>query len=124
MIMRVLRAALSRTALVLGVTACASAGAAATSATIPPALMAEARARGSARSIVEMRVPAGATEAEIEAVKARVLARIGRTKHEVLRDLRGFPMLVLDASEGTLQELIASPDVLRISADAIHRPQR
>jgi hypothetical protein len=123
-IKRVLRAALSRTALVLGVTACASAGAGATSVTIEPALMAEARARGSVRSIVEIRVPAGATEAEIATVKRRVLAHVGRTRHEVVRELPGFPLLVLDASEATLQALIVSPDVLRVSADAVHRPQR
>jgi hypothetical protein len=124
MITRARRAALPRSALVVALMAAACVGAAATSATIAPALLAEARARGTARSIVEMRVPAGATEAEIESVKRRVLARIARTKHEVLRDLPGFPMLVLEASVATLQELAVSPDVLRVHADAIDRPQR
>jgi hypothetical protein len=104
--------------------ACVSTGAAATSATIPPALLTEARTRGTARSIVEMRVPAGATEADIELVKRRVLAGIAGTRHQVLRDLPGFPMLVLEASEGTLQVLAASPDVLRVNAETIDRPQR
>jgi hypothetical protein len=123
-ILRVLRAALSRTALVLGLTACASAGAGATSATIDPALLSEARAQGTARSIVEMRVPAGASEADIESVKRRVLAHIAPTKHQVLRELPGFPMLVLEASEATLQKLAASPDVVRVNAETIERPQR
>jgi hypothetical protein len=118
-------AALPRAVVAIGLTAgaCVSAGAAA-SATIPPALLAEARARGMARSIVEMRVPPGATEADIEFVKRRVLAGIAPTKHQVLRDLPGFPMLVLEASEATLQVLAASPDVLRVNAETIDRPQR
>ena len=109
-------------AFVLAVGACAGAGA--TSAVIQPELLAEARARGVARSIVELRVPAAAGEAAIEVVKRRLLARIVGTRHQVLRDLPGFPMLVLEASEATLQELAASPDVLRVNADAIDRPQR
>ncbi len=93
-------------------------------AVIAPQLVAEARARGSARAIVEMRVPAGATEAVIESVKRRVLSRIASTRHQVLRDLPGFPMLVLEASEATLDELARSSDVVRVSAESIHRPQR
>ena len=108
---------------VVALAAAAWAGGSASSVTIPPALLAEARARGTARSIVEMRVPAGATDAEIESVKRRVRAHIACTKHQVLRELPGFPMLVLDASEATLQALIASPDVLRVNADTIDRPQ-
>lgn len=109
---------------VFALAASACAGGAAPSASIPASLLAEARARGTARGIVEMRVPAGATDAEIESVKRRVLTRIARTKHQVLRDLPGFPMLVLEASEATLRELATSPDVLRVSADAVDRPQR
>ncbi|MEX2146000.1 MAG: hypothetical protein WED01_03185 [Candidatus Rokuibacteriota bacterium] len=109
---------------VVALAAAAWAGGSASSVTIPPALLAEARARGTARSIVEMRVPAGATEAEIESVKRRVLGRIARTKHQVLRELTGLPMLVLEASAATLQALAASPDVLRVDADAIDAPQR
>jgi hypothetical protein len=104
--------------------AAAGAGAAATSAAIEPGLFTEARARGSARSIVELRVPAGAGEAAIEVVKRRLLTRIVGTRHQVLRDLPGFPMLVLDASEATLHELAASPDVRRVTGEAIDRPQR
>ena len=93
-------------------------------AVIAPELIAEARARGSARAIVEMRVPSGATEAAVESVKRRVLSRIATTSHQVLRDLPGFPMLVLEASEATLDELARSSDVVRVSAESIHRPQR
>ena len=100
------------------------AGAAATSAAIAPELFTEARARGFARSIVELRVPAGAGETAIEVVKRRLLTRIVGTRHQVLRDLPGFPMLVLDASEATLHELAASPDVRRVTGEAIDRPQR
>jgi hypothetical protein len=93
-------------------------------AVIAPELVAEARARGRARAIVEMRVPVGATEAVIESVKRRVLFRIAPTPHQVLRDLPGFPLLVLEASEATLDELARSSDVVRVSAESIHRPQR
>jgi hypothetical protein len=109
--------------LALAASACAG-GSAPSSPSIPAALLAEARARGTARTIVEMRVSAGAKDVEIEAVKRRVLARIAPTRHQVVRDLLGFPMLVLEASEATLQELIASPDVLRVNAETINRPQR
>lgn len=109
-------------AFVLAAEACA--GAAATSAPIEPELFTEARARGSARSIVELRVPAGAGEAAIEVIKRRLLTRIAGTRHQVLRDLPGFPMLVLDASEATLHELAASPDVRRVTGETIDRPQR
>ena len=93
-------------------------------AVVAPELLAEARARGSTRAIVEVRVPAGATEAAIESVKRRVLSRIAPTAHKVLRDLPGFPMLVLEASEATLDELARSSDVVRVSAESLHRPQR
>lgn len=109
-------------AFVLVAEACA--GAAATSATIPPELFKEARARGFARSIVELRVPENAGETAIEEVKRRLLTGIVGTRHRVLRDLPGFPMLVLDASEATLHELAASPDVRRVTGEAIDRPQR
>jgi hypothetical protein len=33
-------------------------------------------------------------------------------------------MLVLDASEATLHELAASPDVRRVTGETIDRPQR
>jgi hypothetical protein len=108
--------------LVLAIGACA--GASATSAVISPELLTEARTRGVARSIVELRVPAGAGEAAIAVTKRRVLARIAGTRHQVLRDLPGFPMLVLDASEATLQVLAHSPDVLRVNGERIDRPQR
>jgi hypothetical protein len=109
-------------AFVVAAGACAGAGA--TSAVIPAALLAEARTHGVARCIVELRVPAGAGEAAIEIVKRRLLARLTGTRHQVLRDLPGFPMLVLEASEPTLQALAVSPDVLRVSAERIDRPQR
>lgn len=109
-------------ALVLAAAACAGAGAA--SPVIPLELLVEARSRGVARGIIELRVPAGASEAAIEVIKRRVLTRIAGTRHHVVRDLPGFPMLVLDASEATLQQLAASPDVLRVSGESIDRPQR
>lgn len=105
--------------LVLAVGACAAA-----STVIAPELLAEARTRGTVRIIVELRVPAGAGEAVIEGVKRRLLARLAVTRHQVLRALPGLPMLVLDASEATLQELAGSPDVLRVTAESIDRPQR
>jgi hypothetical protein len=69
-------------------------------------------------------VPAGASESVIESVKQRLLRRIAPTAHKVLRELPGLPMLVLHASEATLNELAASTDVLRVHAEEIHRPQR
>lgn len=120
---RVIRRGVYAGAGIVVLAAAAGAGGSAAAVTIAPALLAEARARGTARSIVEMRVPAGATDAEIESVKRRVLARIARTKHQVLRELTGLPMLVLEASAATLQALAASPDVLRVNADAVDAPQ-
>lgn len=114
------RAGCAALALVVG--ACAGAGA--TSTVIAPGLLTEARTRGLARSIVELRVPAAASEAAIDVIKRRLLARIAGTRHRVIRELPGFPMLVLEASEATLQELAASPDVLRVSGETIDRPQR
>jgi hypothetical protein len=96
----------------------------AATATIPPELLADARARGTTRAIVEMRVPSGASEAEIEAVKRDVLAELSGTAHTVLRALPGSPILVLEASEATLQRLATSPHVLRVEAERIDRPQR
>jgi hypothetical protein len=108
--------------LLLAVGACAAADS--TAAVIPPELVAEARARGVVRAIVELRMPADVGDGTIELMKRRVLARIARTRHYLLRDLPGFPMLVLDASEGTLQELAHSPDVIRVTGETIDRPQR
>jgi hypothetical protein len=109
-------------ALLLVIGACADAGA--TSAVIPPELLAQARARGVVRTIVELRMPAGAGEVAIEVMKRRVLARIAGTHHQVVRDLPGFPILMVDASEATLQELARSADVVRVNGDTIDRPQR
>ena len=108
--------------LLLAIGPCA--GADATSAVIPPELLAEARARGSVRTIVELRMPADAGEGAIDLMKRRVLGRIARTRHQVLRDLPGVPMFVLDASERTLEELAHSPDVIRVSGETIDRPRR
>ncbi len=109
-------------ALVLSLSACA--GAATTSAVIAPELFDQARAHGTARAIVQLRVPEGAAAAEIDTVKRRLLAQIASTRYTVLRELPGFPLLVLDASEATLRALEASPDVVRVSAETIDRPQR
>ena len=95
-----------------------------TAAVVAPELFDQARAHGTARAIVQLRVAEGATGAEIAAVKQRVLAQIATTSYAVVRELPAFPLLVLDASEPTLRALAASSDVLRVSAETIDRPQK
>lgn len=83
-----------------------------------------ARDRGSVRVIVHLQVVAGADESAIESVKQAVLAQIAPTRHQVLRELPGVPLLALEASWDTLRVLSASRAVVRVEEDALAAPQQ
>src|SRR5689334_9730356 len=77
-------------------------------------LLAHAREQGSVQVIVTLRAPAGASADAMEAVKRAALADIAGQPHRVVRNLGRLPQLVIDASEGALRALAASPHVARV----------
>jgi len=117
-----LRRLVGAAALVLSVAGCA--GAASAVPGLTPELLAKARERGTVRVLVQFRAPEGTGETEIEAVKRAVLAELVGTRHRVVRELRGLPVMALEASEAALRALSASPHVLRIEEDRLQRPLR
>jgi hypothetical protein len=117
-----LRRFLGAVALVLGVAGCAAAASPVPELT--PELLAKARDVGTVRVLVQFRAPEGAEDIEIQAVKRTVLAELAGTRHRVVRELRGLPVMALEASEDALRALSASPHVLRIEEDRVHRPLR
>jgi len=90
---------------------------------VPPDLLQRARRGGEIRIIVQLRVDAGASEQTIETTKATLLAEIAKTDHKVLRELRGLPLIALEASYAALVVLDSSPRVLRVEEDTLARPQ-
>jgi hypothetical protein len=87
-------------------------------------LLAQAREHGSVQVIVTLRVPAGASSDAIEAVKRAALADMAGHPHRVVRNLGRLPQLVVDASEGALRALAASPHVERIDPSVPSPPLR
>ena len=87
-------------------------------------LLAKARSQGAVLVIVTLRVPAGAPAATVQAIKQSVVTEIGATRHRVVRELRGLPQIVLEASEDTLRVLGASANVLQIDESIPHPPSR
>jgi len=87
-------------------------------------LLAQAREHGSVQVIVTLRVPAGASPDAIEAVKRAALADMAGHPHRVVRNLGRLPQLVVDASEGALRALAASPHVERIDPSVPSPPLR
>ncbi len=96
-----------------------------------------APAAPSARVIVELALPAGrhvpegrlaapaAVTAQRRAIGAaadRVAARLPRGPRAVLRRFTTVPYVVVEADAATRAALAASPDVVRVLDDAIHRP--
>jgi hypothetical protein len=109
-------------ALLLSAAGCA---AAASPAPDPaPELLAKARDRGTVRVLVQVRAPDGAGGTEIEAVKRAALAELVATRHRVVRELPGLPVMALEVSEEALRALSTSPHVLRIGEDRLQRPLR
>ena len=87
-------------------------------------LLAQAREHGSVQVIVTLRVPAGASPDAIETVKRGALADMAGHPHRVVRNLGRLPQLVVDASEGALRALAASPHVERIDPSVPSPPLR
>lgn len=90
----------------------------------PAPLLDKARSRGVVLVIVTVRVPAGASPADVQAVKQSVRQAIAATRHRIVRELGGLPQMALEASEDTLRVLSASPDVLRIDESVPQPPLR
>ena len=90
---------------------------------VPADLLQRARRAGEVRIIVQLRVDAGASQETIEAAKTALLAEIANTDHKVVRELRGLPLIALEASYATLVVLDSSPRVLRVEEDTLARPQ-
>lgn len=87
----------------------------------PTPLIEKARTQGTVLVIVTLRVPAGASPAEIQTVKQLVIAAIAPTRHRIVRELAGLPQLAVEASEDTLRVLGDSTSVLRID-EAVPQP--
>lgn len=90
---------------------------------VPADLLQRARRGGEVKVIVHLRVDAGASEQTTEAAKAALLAEIANTDHKVVRELRGLPLIALEASYATLIVLNSSPRVVRVEEDSLARPQ-
>jgi hypothetical protein len=90
---------------------------------VPADLLQRARRTGEVKVIVQLRVDSGASEQTIEATKVALLAEIANTDHKVVRELRGLPLIALEASYATLIVLDSSPRVLRVEEDSLARPQ-
>ena len=90
----------------------------------PTSLLEKARSRGTVLVIVTLRVPAGASPVEIQAVKESVIATIVPTRHRIVRELAGLPQLAVEASEDTLHVLADSASVLRIDESVPQPPLR
>ena len=86
-------------------------------------LLEAAAARGAARVVVQLTVPEGAAAAAIETAKQALWSDLAGTRYRVVRDLPGFPVVVLEASVETLGALAASRHVAHVSGDQIRRPQ-
>ncbi len=81
---------------------------------VPPALDAEARARGSVRVIVRLAPAAGH---ELLRRQDEALARVGAGARAQARRYRHLALVALEASASDLQELAGSPDVIGIELD-------
>jgi hypothetical protein len=90
---------------------------------VPADLLQRARRSGEVKVIVQLRVDPGASEQTIEATKLALLGEIANTEHKVVRELRGLPLIALEASYATLMVLDSSPRVLRVEEDSLARPQ-
>jgi hypothetical protein len=90
---------------------------------VPEEVLEKARRLGGVRVNVQVRVEAGADRAAIEATKAAVRAEIAGSTHRVIRELRGLPVISIEASYDTLVTLAGSARVLRVEEDGLARPQ-
>ena len=90
---------------------------------VTPELLAKARAQGSVRIIVRLRVAEGADARAIGAAQDAVLAELAAVPHRLGRRYTSVPFLSLVASEAALQTLAASPRVMSISEDTALQPQ-
>ena len=95
-----------------------------TTAVVAPELVDLARARGSLRVLVQMRVGAEADAVTIGAAKQALWVDLAGTSYRVVRDLPDFPAVVLEASPETLGTLGVSPRVAHVSEDRARLPQR
>lgn len=86
-------------------------------------LLEKARRLGAVRVNVQVRVDAGADEPSVEATKAAVLSEIRGARYRVLRELRGLPVIGMEASYDALVRLSGSAEVLRVEEDTLGRPQ-
>jgi hypothetical protein len=94
------------------------------SVVISPELLQAAAARGSVRVMVQLKVTEGADAAAIGAAKQALWSDLRGTTYRVIRDLPGFPAVVLDVSPPALEALAVSPAVGHVAPDEARRPQR
>jgi hypothetical protein len=88
---------------------------------VPPELLEKARARGSVRVIVEVKLTEAADEAP-EQVKRALLAELAGTRHRLIRALPGLSAIAIEASPEALRALAASPRVDRVTEDRLRPP--
>jgi hypothetical protein len=83
-----------------------------------------AAARGAVRVVVQLKVPEGTDAAAIKVVERALWSDLAGTTYRIVRDLPGFPAVVLDASPEALGALAVSPHVSHVSEDRVRRPQQ
>jgi subtilisin family serine protease len=104
---------------------------------VPAEVRDEVRLEGTARVIVELRLPAGPHVAEgrqgpaavsaqrrdIAAVRTRVVDRLRAHPHRVVHRPQTVPLLAVEVGDAALRELEAAPLlVTRVYLDRLHRP--
>lgn len=88
-------------------------------------LLRRTRPNGSARVIVQLRIPAGPEETREQRIKAAqqaLLAELARVPHRILRTYTITPAVALEASHEALQVLRDSRHVLRVEEDELAKP--
>lgn len=90
---------------------------------VPVELLRRAQGGGTIKVVVQLRVHDGASTQTIDATKAALLGEIAATDHRLVRELRGLPLVALEASYATLMILDSSARVLRVEEDGLARPE-
>ena len=103
---------------------------------IPTELRSRAEREGRVRVIVELELPSGlhapepslppqaiaAQRRAIESQAARVMTRLSRSSHRLLRRYQTVPYVALEVTPASLALLESSSDVVRVMEDALVRP--
>ena len=86
-------------------------------------LFEKARASGSVRVIVQIRIAEGVGRVATDSTKHALLAELTGTRYRVVRELPALNAIAIEASPETLRMLGASPRVERVVEDRLLRPQ-